>query len=265
MSFENFKRIVIKVGSSSLTYDNGRPNLRRMEKLAQVICDMKNSGKEVVLVSSGAIAVGMGRLGLKTRPTETKVKQAMAAVGQCDLMSYYDRFFSEFGYVTAQILINRDIVEHENRRMNVVNTIQTLLSMDVVPIINENDSVSVEELVFGDNDTLSAIVAQLAAADGLVILTDIDGLYDSDPRENENARLIAKVEKITDEMMQNATANGSNRGTGGMRSKLEAAKYACENGIDVVIMSGQRPQKIYDLLEGRSVGTYFMSGGKNNA
>lgn len=261
MLFQDSKRMVIKVGSSSLTYPNGKPNYRKLEKLAMVICDLKNSGREVVLVSSGAVAVGMGRLGIKKRPTDTKVKQAIAAVGQCDLMSIYDRFFSEYGYVTAQILLNRDVIDHEDRKQNVMNTLETLIEMGVVPIINENDSVSVEELLFGDNDNLSAIVARLSKADSLVIMTDIDGLYDSDPRENVDARLIAVVEDITNEMMESAGGSGTTRGTGGMRTKLEAAKYATSHGINVVIMSGERPQKIYDLIDGRSVGTFFKAKG----
>jgi len=259
MSFLDSKRMVIKVGSSSLTYANGKPNYRKFEKLAMVICDLKNSGHEIVLVSSGAVAVGMGRLGLKERPIDTKGKQAVAAVGQCDLMSIYDRFFSEYGCVTAQILLNRDVVNFEDLKQNVTNTIETLLEMGVVPIINENDSVSVEELLLGDNDNLSAIVAKLSKSDSLVIMTDIDGLYDSNPRDNVDARLIAVVEDVTDEMMQSAEGSGTLRGTGGMKTKLEAAKYAMSHGIDVVIMSGERPQKIYDLIDGRSVGTLFKA------
>lgn len=258
ISIKDCKRVVIKIGTSTLTYSNGRPNFRRIEKLVQVISDLKNSGKEVLIVSSGAIAVGVSRLRYKQRPKELRYKQAAAAVGQCDLMSYYDRFFSEFGYVTAQILINRDVIEFEGRKQNVINTIETLLEMDAVPIINENDSVSVEEILFGDNDNLSAIVAVLAKADALVIMTDIDGLYDCDPRENPDAKLIAYVDKITDEMIANAGGAGSNRGTGGMRTKLEAADYATSNGVLVVVMSGEKPQRLYDLFDGARVGTVFL-------
>lgn len=263
MSIKDCKRVVIKIGTSTLTYNNGRPNFRRIEKLVQVVSDLKNSGKEVLIVSSGAIAVGVNRLRYKQRPQELRYKQAAAAVGQCDLMSYYDRFFSEFGYVTAQILINRDVIEHEDRKQNVINTIETLLEMGAVPIINENDSVSVEEILFGDNDNLSAIVAVLSKADALVIMTDIDGLYDCDPKENPDARLIATVSEITDEMFACAGGAGSNRGTGGMRTKLEAAAYATGNGVLVVVMSGEKPQKLYDLFEGSRVGTVFLPKSKN--
>ncbi len=257
MHIKDAKRIVIKIGSSSLTYENGKPNLRKIEKLARVISDLKNGGREVILVSSGAVAVGVGRLGLKERPTTTRAKQAAAAIGQCDLMSIYDRFFSEYGYVTAQILITRDVVDNAERRNNVINTIEALLEMNAVPVINENDSVSYEEILFGDNDNLSAIVADLAGADTLVILTDIDGLYDSNPKENEEARLIGYVKEITEDMMSLAGGSGSNRGTGGMHTKLEAARFATKRGISVVVMSGDNPERLYDLFDGHSVGTFF--------
>lgn len=259
MSIKQARRIVVKVGSSTLTYPNGRPHFRRIEQIARVVADLKNSGKQVILVSSGAIAVGVSRLGLHEKPQDTPGKQAAAAVGQCDLMSIYDRFFSEYGYVAAQILINRDVVEREERKNNVVNTMETLLQMGAVPIINENDSVSVEELEFGDNDRLSAIVAVLAGADALLILTDIDGFYDSDPRENPDARLIAVVEEITPDLLKAAGGAGSNRGTGGMHTKLEAADFATKNGIEVAVMAGDRPERIYDLLEGRGAGTVFKA------
>lgn len=259
MSIKQARRIVVKVGSSTLTYPNGRPHFRRIEQIARVVADLKNSGKQVILVSSGAIAVGVSRLGLREKPQDTPGKQAAAAVGQCDLMSIYDRFFSEYGYVAAQILINRDVVEREERKNNVVNTMETLLQMGAVPIINENDSVSVEELEFGDNDRLSAIVAVLAGADALLILTDIDGFYDSDPRENPDARLIAVVEEITPDLLKAAGGAGSNRGTGGMHTKLEAADFATKNGIEVAVMAGDRPERIYDLLEGRGAGTVFKA------
>lgn len=259
MSIKNARRVVVKVGSSTLTYPNGRPHFRRIEQIARVVSDLKNSGKQVILVSSGAVAVGVSRLGLREKPADTPGKQAAAAVGQCDLMSIYDRFFSEYGYVAAQILVNRDVVEREERKNNVVNTMETLLRMGAVPIINENDSVSVEELEFGDNDRLSAIVAVLAGADALVILTDIDGFYDCDPRENPDARLIAVVEEITPEMLEAAGGAGTSRGTGGMRTKLEAADFATRNGVEVAILSGDRPDRVYDLLEGRGAGSVFKA------
>ena len=214
MDFKDFKRIVIKVGSSTLTYENGKPNLRRIEQLCRVISDLKNRDIEVILVSSGAVAVGVNRLRLSERPRDTKGKQAAAAVGQADLMSLYDRTFSEYGYVTAQILLNRDVIEHEDRKQNIINTFHALLDFGAVPIVNENDSVSVEELVFGDNDNLSAIVASLTDAEGLIILTDIDGYYDDDPRENPDARLIHTLSEITDEMITLAGGSGSDKGTG---------------------------------------------------
>lgn len=262
MSVKTAKRVVIKVGSSSLTHQNGKPNLRRLEQLSRVISDLKNSGREVVLVSSGAIAVGVGRLGLKKKPTDTRSKQAIAAIGQCDLMSIYDRFFSEYGYVAAQILINRDVVDQDVRRENVINTIEALLEMNTVPIVNENDSVSVEEILFGDNDRLSAIVADLAKAEALIIMTDIDGYYDCDPKEDSNARLIHIVDEITPEMIACAGGSGTDRGTGGMRTKLEAAEFATARGIEVVIMSGDNPDRLYDLFDGRAVGTTFVSKGE---
>ena len=257
MKFMDFKRIVIKVGSSTLTYENGKPNLRRIEQLCRVVSDLKNRGIEVIIVSSGAVAVGVNRLRLSERPSDMKGKQAAAAVGQCDLMSIYDRNFSEYGHVSAQILLNRDVIDHEDRKSNVINTFRALLDYGAVPIVNENDSVSVEEIVFGDNDNLSAIVASLVDAQGLIILTDIDGYYDDNPRENPDARIIHSLNKITDEMIESAGGNGSDRGTGGMRTKLEAARFAGEHGIETVIMSGDNPKKIFDLFDGHFVGTHI--------
>lgn len=257
MDFKYFKRIVIKVGSSTLTYENGKPNLRRIEQLCRVVSDLRNRDIEVILVSSGAVAVGVNRLRLPSRPSDTKGKQAAAAVGQADLMSLYDRNFSEYGYVTAQILLNRDVIEHEDRKQNIINTFHALLDFGAVPIVNENDSVSVEELVFGDNDNLSAIVAALTEAEGLIILTDIDGYYDDDPRENPGARLIHTLTEITDEMIESAGGSGSDKGTGGMRTKLEAAKYAAAHGIETIIMSGDNPKKIFDVFDGHIVGTHI--------
>ena len=257
MEFKDFKRIVIKVGSSTLTYENGKPNLRRIEQLCRVISDLKNRDIEVIIVSSGAVAVGVNRLRLPCRPSDTKGKQAAAAVGQCDLMSIYDRNLAEYGYVSAQILLNRDVIEHEDRKTNVINTFRALLDFGAVPIVNENDSVSVEEIVFGDNDNLSAIVASLVDAEGLIILTDIDGYYDDNPRENPDARIIHQLDTITDEMIVSAGGNGSDRGTGGMRTKLEAARFAGEHGIQTIIMSGENPKKIFDIFDGHFVGTHI--------
>lgn len=257
MEFKDFKRIVIKVGSSTLTYENGKPNLRRIEQLCRVVSDLRNRDIEVIIVSSGAVAVGVNRLRLPERPSDTRGKQAAAAVGQCDLMSIYDRNLAEYGYVSAQILLNRDVIEHEDRKNNVINTFNALLEFGAVPIVNENDSVSVEEIVFGDNDNLSAIVASLVEAQGLIILTDIDGYYDDDPRENPDARLIHSLDKITDEMIEAAGGNGTSRGTGGMRTKLEAARFASLHGTQTIIMSGDNPKKIFDVFDGHSVGTHI--------
>ena len=257
MDFKDFKRIVIKVGSSTLTYENGKPNLRRIEQLCRVVSDLKNRDIEVIIVSSGAVAVGVNRLRLEKRPDDTKGKQAAAAVGQADLMSIYDRNLAEYGYVSAQILLNRDVIEHEDRKTNIINTFLALLDFGTIPIVNENDSVSVEELEFGDNDNLSAIVATLVNAEGLIILTDIDGYYDDNPRENPDARIIHSLDAITDEMIEAAGGNGSARGTGGMRTKLEAARFAGEHGIQTIIMSGENPKKIFDIFDGHSIGTHI--------
>jgi glutamate 5-kinase len=252
-------RVVIKVGSSTLTYENGRPNLKRMEHICRVVSDLKNRGIEVVLVSSGAVAVGVNRLGLKERPTDLKGKQAAAAIGQSDLVAIYDRFFSEYGYLAAQILLTRAAIGTPNRKENIINTFSALLEYGAVPVVNENDTVSVEELVFGDNDRLSAEVAGLIGADLLIIMTDIDGLYDRDPKENPDARRILRVSEITDELLESAGGAGTSRGTGGMRSKLEAIRFANDSGINAAIISGEKPEYIYDLLDDKDVGTFFLT------
>ena len=254
------KRVVVKVGTSTLTYENSKPNFRRMERIARVLSDFKNAGNEVILVSSGAVAVGVNRMGLAERPRDTKGRQAASAVGQCSMMSLYDRFFSEYGQVVGQILLTRDVIEDDARKRNVVNTFHALLENGTIPIVNENDSVSTEELegtAFGDNDKLSAIVAAIVNADTLIILTDTDGLYDADPRENPAARLIETVEVITPEMLRNAGGNGTARGTGGMKTKLEAAAFATGRGIDVFVVNGQKWALLYDILNGGFAGTYF--------
>ena len=202
------KRIVIKVGSSTLTHEGGKPNLQKLEQLARVISEMKNRGHEVVLVSSGAIAVGKGRMKI-TNASDVATKQALAAIGQSDLIGFYDKFFSEYGYAAAQILMNRDVIDHSDRKANVINTLEKIIEFDAVPIVNENDSISTEEILFGDNDNLSAIVANLAKASLLIILTDIDGLYSANPREDKNAKKIDIVYEITDEMFKMAGGSGS--------------------------------------------------------
>jgi glutamate 5-kinase len=267
---DKVKRIVIKVGTSTLTYATGRLNIRRISQLVRVLSDLKNSGKEIVLVTSGAIGVGAARLKLPGRPKETQMKQAAAAVGQCELMYLYDKLFMEYGHVTAQILMTRIITDRDNTRQNLINTFDALLSLGAVPIVNENDSVAVEEIecddiAFGGNDTLSAVVATLIHADMLVLLSDIKGLYDSDPHKNPDAKLIPCVEKIDDGVRSLAGGAGSDFGTGGMVTKLDAAKTAMEAGIDMVIMDGSQPAKLYDLFDGKPVGTLFRACGGHDA
>ena len=252
------KRVVVKVGTSTLTYENGRLNLRRIESLVRVLSDIKNSGREIVLVTSGAIGVGAGHLGLKERPRDIGGKQAAAAVGQCELMYTYDKLFAEYGHVTAQVLLTRDVVENEGRKTNVINTLLRLLEFGAVPIINENDTVSIEEIEFGDNDTLSALVAQLVNAEALILLTDIDGLYDADPRTFPDAKRIPVVREIDDTLLALAGGAGSKRGTGGMITKLHAAQIAMDAYIPTVIMDGSRPAHLYDLLDGKPQGTLFI-------
>lgn len=253
---------VVKVGTSTLTYENGRVNLRRMESLCRALADLQNAGKRLVLVSSGAIGVGMGKLGLESRPAETEKKQALAAVGQCELMFLYDKFFGEYNQTVAQVLLTAGVVHDQRGKQNVQNTFRELLMMGAIPIVNENDTVETSELEgqnFGDNDTLSAVVAGLIAADFLVILTDIDGLYDSDPRKNPAARLIPRVEKITPEIEGLAGGAGSSRGTGGMATKLRAAKMAGSAGIPCAVVSGADMENLYRLLEGKPAGTLFVA------
>ena len=256
------QRTVVKVGTSTLTYDNGKINYRRIEALCKVLADLQNSGEEVMLVSSGAIGVGMGKTGLERRPSETRKKQALAAIGQCELMFMYDKIFGEYNHSVAQILLTADAVETERKRENILNTIDELLSMGIIPIINENDTVATDELDgnnFGDNDMLSAIVARIVAADRLIILTDIDGLYTSNPRSNPNAEKISVVRKINGEIMEMAAGSGSNRGTGGMITKLHAADYATKRGIQVHVVSGDTPSTLYKVFDGEQVGTVFLA------
>ena len=256
-SFEHCKRLVVKVGTSTLTHASGHLNLRRVDELVKVLSDLKNAGIEVLLVSSGAVGVGVGELGLRERPTDLGGKQAAAAVGQCALMYMYDKEFAEYGHVTAQVLLTRDGVEDSVRRQNIINTLETLLQYKALPIINENDTVSTEEIEFGDNDTLSALVAVLVKADGLVLLTDIDGLYTADPRKDPEAKPIPRVTAINDELLALAGGAGSNRGTGGMLTKLHAAQIAMEAGIPTIVMNGNSPSRLYDVIEGKPCGTIF--------
>ncbi|MDR1734326.1 MAG: glutamate 5-kinase [Oscillospiraceae bacterium] len=255
-TIKDAKRIVFKVGTSTLTHPTMKPNLRRMQQLAAVLTDLHNAGREVILVSSGAIAVGCSKLGVP-RPKTTQGKQAVSSVGQLELMFLYDRVFGDYGATVAQLLLTGDDVDIKERRTNLMNCLTKLLEMDAIPIINENDSVSIEEVEFGDNDGLSAIVAKLVGADALVILTDTDGLYTGNPAEDENAVLIPYVKKLTDEIMSLGGGSGTKRGTGGMKTKLDAAKRATDAGIDTVILNGSYPENIYQVMEGRSLGTFI--------
>lgn len=257
-TLKDAKRIVVKVGTSTLTYGTGMINIQGIEKLVKVLSDIKNSGREVMLVSSGAIGAGIGRLKLRERPTDTHSKKAAAAVGQCQLMHTYDKLFSEYNHTVAQVLLTKTITDREETKNNVVNTIERLIEYGCIPIVNENDTVAVDDLEFGDNDTLSAIVATLCKADALILLSDIDGLYTGDPRSDKTAELIPCVNEITDELKALAGGSGTARGTGGMITKLCAAEMAMKNGITMAIINGDTPQRIYDLLDGKDVGTIFV-------
>ena len=257
------QRVVVKVGTSTLTGENGALNYRTIDKLAQVLASLHNDGNQVVLVSSGAIAVGVNKMNLPMKPKEVCMKQAAAAVGQCELMHIYDKCFGEYGNIVGQILLTAEDIAVKEKRRNLKNTFEALLENGMIPVVNENDSVSHAEIesekkVFGDNDMLSAIVAKLCEANRLIILSDIDGLYDDNPKENENARLIHKVESISEEIHQLASGSGSNRGTGGMVTKLEAAEYATMHGVDMHIANGSDPENIYRIMEGEPVGTHFV-------
>ena len=251
-------RIVIKVGTSTLAHPTGRMNIRRVEALCRVLSDVKNAGHEVILVTSGAIGMGVGKLSLSRRPSDIPTKQAAAAVGQCELMYTYDRLFSEYNHTVAQLLVTGDDVEDDVRRAHFHNTLFRLLELGALPVINENDTIATDEIVIGDNDTLSAIVAATVEADLLVLLSDIDGLYTADPRGDAGARLIPVVEAVTPEIEALAGGNGTSLGTGGMVTKLRAARIAGEAGIDMIIANGARPELIYDIIEGAPVGTRFI-------
>ncbi|MBR2294588.1 MAG: glutamate 5-kinase [Clostridiales bacterium] len=263
MAINFAKRIVVKVGTSTITYENGKMNHGNIDKLCRAIADLWNSGKEVILVTSGAIGVGVGCLGIKAKPKATREKQAIAAVGQCELMNAYNRSFSEYSYTCGQILLTRDDLTDRLTRSNITNTIEAMLERDLIPVINENDSVSTTEIMhngtFGDNDTLSAHVACLVNADLLIILSDIDGLYDGDPRENLNAKRISYVEEITDEMLGFSKGAGSSLGTGGMHTKVTAMQKATGNGINGVIANGSEPQVLERILDQDDIGTFFAA------
>ena len=253
-------RIVIKIGTSTLAYSTGHMNIRRVEALCKVISDIKNSGHEVIVVSSGAIGMGVGKLGLRQRPADMPTKQAAAAVGQCELMYTYDKLFSEYNHTVAQLLITGDDVKNQTRHSNFSNTINRLLELGVIPIINENDTVSTEEISIGDNDTLAAIVAESIGADKLILLSDIDGLYTADPHTHPEAKLIHRASVVDDAIF--ALAGGSGKlGTGGMVTKLLAAKICLSCGCDMIITNGKNPECLYDIVDGKSVGTRFHSKG----
>lgn len=251
-------RIVIKVGTSTLTHQNGNINLRRIETLCKVISDLKNSGLEVILVSSGAIAMGVGKLGLSRKPEDIPSKQACAAIGQCELMYVYDKLFQEYNHTVAQILMTGVDFENEERYENFQNTLNRLLELGVLPIINENDTIATSEIKVGDNDTLSAITAVGAHADLLILLSDIDGLYTADPHKVADATLIPEVREINDEIKELAGTAGTALGTGGMITKLNAADLCMNAGIDMIIANGSNPSVLYDIFDGNFVGTRFV-------
>lgn len=250
-------RIVIKIGTSTLAHATGHLNIRRVEDLCKVFSDIKNAGHELIIVSSGAIGMGVGKLGLHTKPSDIPTKQAAAAVGQCELMYTYDKLFSEFNHTVAQLLITSDDIENETRHTNFSNTLNRLLELGVIPIINENDTVATKEIVIGDNDTLAAIVSESIQAHKLILLSDIDGLYTADPHTCSDAKLIEKITKIDDKILALAGGSGSNLGTGGMVTKLQAAKICMNCGCDMIITNGNNPSVIYDILDGKNIGTTF--------
>ena len=255
-------RIVIKIGTSTLTHSTGCLNIRRIEKLCEVISDLKNAGHEPILVSSGAIGMGVGKLSLKSRPQDIPTKQAAAAVGQCELMYTYDKLFSEYNHTVAQILLTENDIHDDERRNNFHNTLSRLLELNCIPIINENDTVATAELGIGDNDTLAAIVSVNIDADILVLMSDIEGLYTADPHKDANAKIIPDVYEITPEIEALSGGAGSEHGTGGMITKIRAAKIATEAGCDMIIANGAYPEILYDITDGKSVGTRFYRKAK---
>lgn len=255
-------RIVVKVGTSTLTNDIGQNDLYSFDMLTRVLSDIQNRGYEIILVSSGAVSIGANKLKMKTKPSALRMKQAAAAVGQCSIMKLYDRFFGGYDKTTAQILLSAEDMEIEEKKENLINTFNTLLELGVIPVVNENDSVSYAEIesedrLFGDNDMLSAVVAVLCGARKLIILSDIDGFYDSDPRLHPNAKLIERITEFDDKIRLLAGGAGSRRGTGGMRTKLKAAELAAAQGIDTIITNGRRPEVLYDIIKNKPIGTLF--------
>lgn len=256
-------RIVVKVGTSTLAYPTGCLDIRHVEILVKTLSDLKNAGHEIVLVSSGAIGMGVGRLSLKGRPEDMPTKQAAASVGQCELMYTYDKLFGEYNHIVGQVLLTGDDFTHENRKKNFENTILRLIEFGVIPVVNENDTIATDEISVGENDTLAAMVACSVDADLLILLSDIDGLYTKDPHKCDDAKLIPLVMELTPEIQELAEGEGSGLGTGGMITKLQAAKIAMEHGFDMVIANGARPRRLYNIVEGETVGTRFL--GKETA
>lgn len=262
-------RIVIKVGTSTLTKETGKTDLRSFDRLAYILSDLHNMGYEIILVSSGAIAIGVNKLNLDEYPTQMRMLQASAAVGQCRIMFYYDKFFHDYNKSVAQILLNSEDVENPTKADNLINTFNALLENGVIPIVNENDSVSYTEIesldrLFGDNDMLSAVVAILTGASKLIILSDIDGFFDQDPRLHPNAKLLSEITEIDEDVLSLAGGVGSRRGTGGMKTKLQAAGLVMEQGIDTIITNGSRPEGLYEILEDKPVGTKFVGKKKGS-
>ncbi len=254
------QRVVIKIGSSSLMHaETGKADLRKIEKLVRIICDLKNTNKDVILVSSGAIAIGAQTLGLNTKPKTLSLNQACAAVGQAQLMMIYQKLFLEYNHIAAQVLLTFDAITDPERRRNAENTLNELLQQDIIPVVNENDTVAIEEIEFGDNDTLSAIVAHLIKADLLILLSDIDGLYTDDPHKNPDAKKLSVVEKIDDRIKDMAKGVGSSYGTGGMATKIAAARIATDSGADMAILNAADLNLIHALLDGEDVGTLFLA------
>lgn len=254
-------RIVVKVGTSTLAHPSGLINIRRVEELCKVMSDLKNAGNDIILVTSGAIGMGAGKLQLSERPRDVAAKQAAAAVGQCELMYTYDKLFSEYNHTVAQLLMTGTDFENEERHINFKNTMDKLLEFKALPIINENDTVATDEIKVGDNDTLSAMVAVNINADLLVLLSDIDGLFTADPHTDSDAKLISVVSEINDDILSLGGKEGSNLGTGGMKTKLHAAQICTENNCDMIIANGKNPLVLYDIVEGKAVGTRFIKRG----
>lgn len=255
--FSEKKRIVVKVGTSTLTFSNGKLNLSRIDKLARVLTTLNNNDKEIILVSSGAIAVGKDKVSLKNREMDTILKQATSSVGQCMLMGVYGKLFAEYNQCIGQILLTKDVLEKEESLQNAKNTFNTLIDLGVIPIVNENDTISTNELGFSDNDSLSSLVATITKSDLLIILSDIDGLFDKDPNKNDDAKLIKEVTVIDDSLKDCATESISGLGTGGMNTKITACEYCMENNIESIIAKGDEPNIIEKILEGEEIGTYF--------